>query len=87
MPQITLDNKEIEFKTGQTIIQIEREAGIEIPHFCWHPGLSVSGNCRVCLVEIEKFPKLAIACQTPATEGMVVHTQSDKVVEARNAVM
>ena len=87
MPQITLDNKDIEFKTGQTIIQVAREAGIEIPHFCWHPGLSVSGNCRICLVEIEKFPKLAIACQTPASEGMVVHTQSDKVLEARNAVM
>ena len=61
MPKITIDGKEIEFKPGQTVIQAATEAGIEIPHFCWHPSLSVSGNCRMCLVEIEKMPKLAIA--------------------------
>jgi NADH-quinone oxidoreductase subunit G len=87
MPKITIDNQEIEYKTGQTVIQVAQGAGIGIPHFCWHPGLSVSGNCRICLVEIEKFPKLAIACQTPATKGMIVHTKSKNVIEARNAVM
>ena len=50
--------------------------GIEIPHFCWHPDLSVDGNCRMCLVEIEKMPKLQIACNTAVTEGMVVQTKS-----------
>jgi len=87
MPKITVDNKEIEFKPGQTIIEAARASGISIPHFCWHPELSVSGNCRICLVEVEKMPKLVIACSTIASEGMVVHTQSEKTVAARNAVM
>ncbi|MFA6979987.1 MAG: molybdopterin-dependent oxidoreductase [Ignavibacteriaceae bacterium] len=87
MPKIIIDGKDIEFKAGQTVIQAARENGIEIPHFCWHPSLSVSGNCRVCLVEIEKMPKLVISCATQAMDGMVVQTQSEKVVAARNAVM
>jgi NADH-quinone oxidoreductase subunit G len=87
MPKFLLDEKEIEFTHGQTIIEAARAKGIDIPHFCWHPKLSVSGNCRVCLVEIEKMPKLAIACSTLAAEGMVVHSMSDKAVAARNAVM
>lgn len=87
MPTITIDGKQIEFKQGQTVIEAAREAGIDIPHFCYHPKLSVSGNCRVCLVEIEKMPKLAISCATTAAEGMVVHTNSAKTIEARNAVM
>lgn len=87
MPSITIDNQLIEFKPGQTIIQAARENGIEIPHFCWHPGLSVAGNCRICLVEIEKFPKLSIACATPCAEGMVVHTQNERATHAQNAVM
>lgn len=87
MPKLKIDNKEVEFESGQTVIQAALNAGIEIPHFCWHPGLSVSGNCRICLVEIEKLPKLAIACSTQATEGMIVHTKSEKVINAQNAVM
>jgi NADH-quinone oxidoreductase subunit G len=87
MPKINIDGKELEFNQGQTIIEAAKENGIEIPHFCWHPKLSVSGNCRVCLVEVEKMPKLVIACATTAAEGMVVHTASDKALAARNAVM
>jgi NADH-quinone oxidoreductase subunit G len=87
LAKITIDNKELEFKPGQTILQIAKEAGIKIPHFCWHPGLSVSGNCRICLVEVEKFPKLTIACATQAMDGMIVHTKSEKVVKAQNSVM
>ncbi len=87
MPTLTVDGKQIEFKQGQTVIEAARTAGIDIPHFCWHPSLSISGNCRVCLVEIEKMPKLAIACSTYATDGMVVHSKSDKALDARNAVM
>lgn len=87
MPKLTIDGKEIEFKPGQTVIQAAKDNGIYIPHFCWHPSLSVSGNCRMCLVEIERIPKLAISCSTYASDGMVVHTQSEKAVEARNAVM
>lgn len=87
MPKFTLDGNEIEFQPGETIIEAAKKVGVDIPHFCWHPSLSVSGNCRVCLVEIEKMPKLAIACSTIASEGMVVHTQSEKTLSARNAVM
>ncbi len=87
MPKIIIDGKELEFKQGQTIIEVARENGISIPHFCWHPGLSVSGNCRICLVEIEKLPKLAIACSTLASDGMAVHTKSEKTITAQNAVM
>jgi NADH-quinone oxidoreductase subunit G len=87
MPNINIDGKIIDFKHGQTIIEAARDHGIEIPHFCWHPKLSVSGNCRICLVEVEKMPKLVIACSTLASEGMVVHTKSDKVIAAQNAVM
>ncbi len=87
MPTITIDGKQVEFKPGQTVIQAAMDAGIDIPHFCYHPKLSISGNCRVCLVEIEKMPKLAISCATLASDGMVVHTKSDKTLDARNAVM
>lgn len=87
MPTFFLDGKELEYSQGQTIIEAAKAAGIEIPHFCWHPSLSVSGNCRVCLVEVEKAPKGMIACATQCTEGMVVHSNSPKAVHMRNAVM
>lgn len=87
MPTFLLDGKEIEFTPGQTIIEAAKAAGIEIPHFCWHPSLSVAGNCRICLVEVEKAPKGQIACATQAMEGMVVYANSAKAVHMRNAVM
>ena len=87
MPNIIIDGNSVEFYQGQTIIEAARKKGIEIPHFCWHPKLSISGNCRICLVEVEKMPKLVIACSTLASEGMVVHTKSEKVIAAQNAVM
>jgi len=87
MGKITIDGKEYEFEYGQTVIDVAFENGLDIPHFCWHPKLSVSGNCRMCLVEIEKMPKLAIACATLAADGMVVYTKSEKAIAARNAVM
>jgi NADH-quinone oxidoreductase subunit G len=87
MPKITIDGKEFEAPAGKTIIEVARDNGIEIPHFCWHPKLSVSGNCRMCLVEVEKSPKLVIACSTQAADGMVVHTANPRVVNAREAVM
>lgn len=87
MPTFILDGQELEFKQGQTIIEAAKAVGIEIPHFCWHPALTIAGNCRICLVEIEKAPKGMIACQTQITEGMVVHTNSPKAVHMRNAVM
>lgn len=87
MARITIDGKQFEADNRRTIIEAAREQGIHIPHFCWHPKLSVSGNCRMCLVEVEKLPKLVIACATQVSEGMVVHTQSPKVINARKAVM
>jgi NADH-quinone oxidoreductase subunit G len=87
MPKITIDDREVEFTKGQTIIQAALNAGIEIAHFCYHPAMSVAGNCRICLVEIEKMPKLSIACATPAAEGMIVHTKSQKTIHAQNAVV
>ncbi len=87
MPKITIDGKELEAQAGQTIIQVALENGIEIPHFCWHPALTVAGNCRMCLVEVEKMPKLQIACATPVSDGMVVKSLSDKAVEGREDVM
>ena len=87
MINITIDGKGLQVEAGTSVIEAARENGIEIPHFCWHPRLSVSGNCRMCLVEIEKMPKLAIACATQASEGMVVHTSTPRVIDAREAVM
>jgi NADH-quinone oxidoreductase subunit G len=87
MAKITIDGKAYEVDPKLTVIQAARENGIEIPHFCWHPKLSVAGNCRMCLVEIEKMPKLAIACATQVSDGMVVKTRSERVINAREAVM
>ncbi len=87
MAKITIDGKIFDVDPKQTVIEAARENGIEIPHFCWHPKLSVAGNCRMCLVEVEKMPKLAIACATQVMEGMVVHTANPKVINAREAVM
>jgi len=87
MPTITIDGRSIEAHAGQTIIQAARDHGIDIPHFCWHPKLSVAGNCRICLVEVEKAPKLVIACSTQVADGMVVQTNNPRVVDARQAVM
>jgi len=87
MPKITIDGREVEVPAGTNLIEAAKALDVQIPHFCYHAGLSVAGNCRMCLVEIEKAPKLQIACNTPVTEGMAVITTSDKVKKARAAVM
>lgn len=87
MVRITIDGKPLEVEAGKTIIQAAHEAGITIPYYCYHPGMVVDGNCRICLVEIEKQPKLSVACKTPVQEGMVIHTQSEKVREGRRHVL
>ncbi len=87
MPKIVMDGQEIEVAPGTTILQAALSIGREIPHYCYHPGLPVAGNCRMCLVEVEKAPKLVIACYQPVSDGMVVRTQSDKVRKARAAMM
>ncbi len=83
MAKITIDGQAFEVADGRTIIEAARDNGIEIPHFCWHPKLSVSGNCRMCLVEVEKLPKLVIACATKVMDGMVVHTKNPEGASTR----
>jgi NADH-quinone oxidoreductase subunit G len=87
MPKITIDGKEIEVAAGTTIIQAAEKLGMFIPHYCYHPGLPIAGSCRMCLVEVEKAPKLQIACYTFVTEGMVVHTTTEQVKVARQAIL
>ncbi len=84
---IIIDGQKVNFKKGETILQAALRVGIDIPHFCYHPALSIAGNCRICLVEVENSPKLMIACSTPAENGMVVKTNTPKVIEAQNAIM
>jgi len=108
VPKFTLNGEEIRFEPGETIMRAAWREGIEIPHYCWHPGLSVAGNCRMCLVQIESGrqmampqlvfdedkdeyvpatkPKLHIACQTAAEDGMVVSSTNDEVKNAQFSV-
>ena len=87
MPKIIIDNKEVEFKNGMTVMQACEQAGSEIPRFCYHEKLSIAGNCRMCLVEMEKAPKPIASCAMPAADGMVIKTNSDIVKKARKGVM
>ncbi len=82
MLKCTINGKEVEVKEGTSIIEAFREHSEDIAHYCWHPGLSVAGVCRLCMVEIEGNPRLQIACNTPVTDGMVVTNQSEMVKDA-----
>jgi NADH-quinone oxidoreductase subunit G len=84
---LMIDGKEITARDDATIIQAAHEAGLVIPHYCYHPKLSIAGNCRMCLVEIEGRPKLEISCNTPVADKMVVHSDSPKVIEGRRGVL
>src|SRR3989304_542468 len=84
---ITIDERQLAVPPGTTIIQAGERLGVEIPHYCYHPGLPIEGVCRMCLVEVEKSPKLLIACATPVAEGMVVHTRTPHVEEVRRGVL
>ncbi|MDH7485573.1 MAG: 2Fe-2S iron-sulfur cluster-binding protein [Anaerolineae bacterium] len=85
--QITIDGQKIAAEAGSTVLEAAREAGLDIPTLCHHPALSNWGACRICLVEIERQRALQTACTFPVTEGMVVHTESEKVVAARKFVL
>ncbi len=87
MPKITINNKEIEFENGMTVLQACELAGAEIPRFCYHERLSIAGNCRMCLVEMEKSSKPIASCAMPATEGMKIKTNTRMVEKARKGVM
>ena len=98
MPTMTIDGTRIEFDGQKLILQVALDNGIEIPHYCYHPGLSIVASCRICLAEVaqpnprndnkvELIPKLMPTCQTPAADGMVVHTHSPKAIANQKAVM
>ncbi|MBX3447016.1 MAG: NADH-quinone oxidoreductase subunit NuoG [Parvibaculaceae bacterium] len=87
MPKLIVDGIEVEVENGATLLQACEEAGAEIPRFCYHERLSIAGNCRMCLVEVEKSPKPVASCAMPAADGMVVHTKTEQVKRAREGVM
>ncbi|MGZ3773236.1 MAG: 2Fe-2S iron-sulfur cluster-binding protein [Pseudobdellovibrionaceae bacterium] len=82
MPKCTINGKEVEVKDGTSIIEAMKQSGDRIAHYCWHPGLSVAGVCRVCMVEIEGNPRVQIACNTTVAEGMKINNTSEKVKDA-----
>jgi len=88
MANITIDGKQLTVKDGITIIEaIDQAAKTDLPRYCYHPGLSIAGNCRICQVEVEKMPRTVIACNTRVAEGMVIHTQSAKAKESQQVVL
>ena len=87
MPKLTVDGVEVEVPAGATVLQACEAAGAEIPRFCYHERLSIAGNCRMCLVEMEKSPKPVASCAMPAADGQVVMTTTPKVKKAREGVM
>ena len=87
MPKILINGKEIEFEKGMTVLQACELADVEIPRFCYHEKLSIAGNCRMCLVEMEKSPKPIASCAMPAVEGMKIQTNTVFVEKARKGIM
>src|SRR5216684_4528341 len=87
MPKLTIDGIQVDVPPGTTVLQACQQAGIEVPHFCYHERLAIAGNCRMCLVEQEKAPKPIASCAMPATDNMVIHTKSEKAQKARKGVM
>lgn len=87
MPKLTIDGQEIEVDAGLTVLQACEQAGVEIPRFCYHERLSIAGNCRMCLVQMERAPKPVASCAMPVGDGMVIHTNTPEVQKMRKGVM
>src|SRR5437773_8147638 len=83
---LVIDDRPVVAKKGTTVLQAAEGAGLLVPHYCYHPGLSIAGNCRMCLVEIEKMPKLQIGCATVVAPGMVVRTGNERVRTVRAGI-
>ncbi|MFM8532556.1 MAG: molybdopterin-dependent oxidoreductase [Acidimicrobiia bacterium] len=83
---LTIDGRQLSVPKGTSVLKAAIEAGIQVPYYCYHPGLGIDASCRVCLVKIEKMPKLQTSCSTPVAEGMVVHTQDQEAVDGRKGV-
>lgn len=84
---LAIDGRAVQAAEGTNVLRAAEQAGIAIPHFCYHPGLEVEGSCRMCLVEIEGLPKLELSCSTVVREGMVVRTATERVRQARRDVL
>jgi len=84
---LSIDGETVQAAKGTYILEAAKTVGIQIPHYCYHPGLSVVGSCRMCLVEIEKLPKLQPSCATPVAEGMVVRTKTPETLRNRKSVL
>ena len=84
---LTIEGRPVTVPEGTSILEAAKVAGVLVPHYCYHPGLPVAGVCRMCLVDVEKMPKLAPACATAAMDGQVVHVHSEKALEARKGVL
>ena len=87
MPTLTIDGQEVTIENGMTVLQACAEVGVDVPRFCYHERLSIAGNCRMCLVEMERSPKPIASCAMPAGDGMVIHTNTESVKKAREGVM
>lgn len=83
---LTIDGRQVTVEKGKTVLQAAIENGISVPYYCYHPGIGIDGSCRVCVVKIEKMPKLQTSCSTTCADGMIVHTRTPDVIEARAGV-
>src|SRR5687767_13867517 len=84
---LTIDGQQVTVEKGKTVLQAAIEAGISVPYYCFHPGLTVDGSCRVCVVKIEKMPKLQTSCSTICADGMAVTTRDSETTAARAGVL
>jgi NADH-quinone oxidoreductase subunit G len=82
MPRITINDETYDVEKGRSIIQVADEVGVQIPRYCYHPDIGIEGSCRMCLVEVEKAPKLMPSCATPVADGMIVRTHTERVKQA-----
>jgi NADH-quinone oxidoreductase subunit G len=87
MAKVTVDGKAVEVPNDSNALEACRAAGVDVPHFCYHPALSVVGQCRMCMVEVEGVPKIQASCTVPVRDGMVIKASTEKALAARNATM
>ncbi|MGZ5381807.1 MAG: 2Fe-2S iron-sulfur cluster-binding protein, partial [Thermoanaerobaculia bacterium] len=87
MARVTVDGKVIDVPNDANALEACRAAGVDVPHFCYHPRLSIVGQCRMCMVEVEGVPKIQASCTVPVRDGMVIKASTEKALAARNATM
>jgi NADH-quinone oxidoreductase subunit G len=87
VPKLTIDGVEVTVEAGTNVLEAARQAGVEVPHYCYHPGLAIAGQCRLCMVDIDRVPRPQISCNMTVADGMVVRTQTERVVETRRSIM